>query len=409
MKFASVLLAAACLAGNAAAQIPVAGIVEARGVGAPAATSFKNGYLMGIDEVNAAGGVLGQKLVLTQYDIDTSPEAAAEAAQKAVAAKPFAIFGPQFSGITAAAMKYTAPVPHFTSGEAASLTRKFHPSLLRTSLSQQGSMPRMGTLVANGLGAKKAAVVWIDNDFGRDGRAILVDWLRRHDVEIVQDLPLKTGGKNAAEVVASLKSKPVDVLLLYSTETESIEALKELRKQGFDKPIVADGLVASPKVVDGADGAAEGVLVHMINSVDAPNPAMQAFARRYESRYGVRPDLNSIKGFFAVQMLKAGVETAGKLDQALFLQTLRNTRFDAKKYPELLGSVSYDFFGDLNRASYFAVIRGGRPQLLASIRLTEGGMVEMADGRMVPLQSSEFRNAMSAAAGGSAAKAKPAH
>ena len=51
---------------------------------------------MAIDEINASGGVLGQKLQLTQYDIDTTPTAAEEATRAALAAKPFAVLGPQF-------------------------------------------------------------------------------------------------------------------------------------------------------------------------------------------------------------------------------------------------------------------------------------------------------------------------
>ena len=383
------------------AQIPLAGVIEARGVGAPAALSFKNGYLMAIDEVNAAGGVLGQKLVLTQFDIDTAPEAAVDAMQKALTGKPFAILGPQFSGITAAAMKHSAAlsVPHFTGGEAASLTRKFHPSLLRTSLSQSGSAPRMSALVAFGLDARKVGVLWIDNEFGRDGRAVLNDFFRRRNVSVGFDAPIKPGAQDLAATVAALKQAEVDALVLYATENESIEALKELRRQGFAKPIVADGLVASQKVIDGAQGAAEGVLVHMNNSVDAASPQVQAFVRRYEARYRARPDLNSIKGFFAVQMIKAGIEVAGKVDQAAFLHAVHNARFDAGRFPELLGSVSYDFFGDLNRTSYFAQIRKARPQILASIRMTEGGMVELPDGRLITLDSADFRRELGHATG----------
>ena len=359
------LLLAPWLSG-ALAQIPLAGVIEARGVGAPAALSFKSGYLMAIDEINASGGVLGQKLVLTQFDIDTAPDAAVDAMQKALLNKPFAILGPQFSGITAAAMKYSAPlaVPHFTGGEAASLTRRFHPSLLRTSLSQAGSAPRMSALVAFGLNAKKVGLLWIDNEFGRDGRALLIEFFRRRNVAVGHDAPIKPGEKNLASAVAALKAAQVDALVLYATESETIETLKELRKQQFDKPIVADGLVASQKVIDGAQGAAEGVLVHMNNSVDAPAAAMQAFAKRYEARYRTRPDLNSIKGFFAVQMLKAGLQVAGKVDQALFLSAVHDTRFDANRFPDLLGSVRYDYFGDLNRAGYFAIVRKTRPQIL---------------------------------------------
>lgn len=388
----------ACVVPEAAAQIPLAGIIEARGAAAPAALSFRNGYLMAIEEINAGGGVLGQPLVLSQFDIDTTPEAAEAAARKALAARPFAVIGPQFSGITAAAMKHTAvsAVPHFTSGEAASLTRQFHPSLLRTSLSQSGSAPRLGALLASGLEVRTLGLVWVDNDFGRNGRAALLQYLQRHPVRVAFDAPAKPGATDFAATVAALKAAQVDALLLYTTETEAIEVLKELRRQGFDRPVVADGLVASQKVIDGAQGAAEGVLVHMNNSVDAGGADMQAFVRRYEARYQTRPDLNSTKGFFAVQMIKAGLEVAGKVDQAAFLLALRNTRFDVKRFPGLLGSVSYDFFGDLNRASYFAVIRQSRPQILASIRSIEGGMVELADNRLIALDSTEFRRRLSA-------------
>lgn len=375
------------------AQIGIAGVIEARGAGAPAATSFRNGYLMAIDEINADGGVLGQRLVLDQHDIETSPEAAVAAMRAALLRKPFAILGPQFSGITAAAMPHSAAsaVPHFTGGEAASLTRRFHPSLLRTSLSQQGSAPRMAALVAYGLAARSVGVLWIDNDFGRDGRRLLAESFRRRNVKLAFDLPIKPGQQDFAATLAAIAASPADVLVLYATELESIAALKALHKAGYGRPIVADGLVASAKVIEEAGAAAEGVLVHMNNFVDAPNAALQAFVKRYEQRYRSRPDLNSIKGYFAVQMLKAGLETAGAVDHRRFMDAVRNTRFDATRFPELMGSVSYDYFGDLNRASYFAVIRKARPQLLASVRLTEGGMVELPDGHLIALDSAEFR------------------
>lgn len=188
--------------------------------------------------------------------------------------------------------------------------------------------------------------------------------------------------------------------MLHSVKLEADAATGGSHPCACDKPIVADGLVASQKVIDGAEGAAEGVLVHMNNSIDAPGLPMQSFAKRYEQRYKSRPDLNSIKGFFAVQLIKAGVEVAGKVDQAAFLAAVRNTRFDAARFPELLGTVSYDYFGDLNRTSYFAVIRKSRPQIVASIRLTEGGMVEMAGGKLVTLDSDEFRRALGSAVAG---------
>lgn len=400
-RLCAVVLGLSALWGCAAAQaqIALAGITEVSGVGAPAGTSFKNGYLLGISEVNAGGGVLGQQLVLTQYDIETSPDAAKAAATKAVAAKPFAILGPVFSGVTAGAMTQTAEaaIAHFTGGEAASLTRKFHPGLLRTSLSQLGSAPRLGALIAHGVGARKIGLIWIENDFGRDGRAALLPVLKRDGASVVVDSPVKPGQKDFATAIASLKEAGVDALLLYVNEAEAMDLFKQLKAAGFDKPIVSDGLAAAQKVIEGAGSAMDGVLVHMNMSAQVATTPVQGFVSRYQARYGVRPDQNSMKGFIAVQTLKAGIEMAGKVDGALFLKTLKDKRLDSKRYPELMSPVSYDYFGDLNRESYFAVVQGGATRIVATIRSIDGGSVELASGRQVALNSNEFRNELKAA------------
>lgn len=400
LRLLGLLLGGVALA--AQAQIPLAGVTEAQGPGALAGGSFKNGYRMAIDEINASGGVLGQKLVLVQFDIDTKPDAAKEAVTQAVAGKPFAILGPVFSGLTLASMPITANtgIPHFTGGEAASLTRKFHPTLLRSSLSQMASAPRLASLLSYGLEPKNLALMSVDNEFGRDGKAALAEVLKRRNVNVGFERALKPGQTDFSKDVADLIASQPDALLFYTTENEAIGLLKELHKQGFNKPIFTDGLVAAPNVVDGAAGGAEGVFAHMTASGDAPSPSVQSFSARYVARYNARPDHNAIKGFFAVQMIKAGLELAGKLDAALFIKTVKDTRFDVRKYPELLSSTGYDFFGELNRESYLVVIRDGRPRVLATVRTIEGGQVELPNRSQIAMNSAEFRRTIAAALSG---------
>lgn len=384
------------------AQIPLAAVTEARGPGALAGTSFKNGYRMAVEEINAAGGVLGQKLVLTQYDIDTKAEAAKEAMAQAVATKPFAVIGPVFSGLTFASMPLTAGtgIPHFTGGEAASVTRQFHPTLLRSSLSQPSSAPRLASLVSFGMELKSLALITIDNDLGREGKAALSTVFKRRNVNIGFDRAIKPGQADFSKEVSDLIAAAPDALLFYTTETEAIELLKELRRQNFSKPVFTDGLVASQSVLEAAGGAGEGVFAHTIASAEAPVPAVQAFSNRFVARYGVRPDHNAIKGYFVVQLIKAGLGVAGTVDQAAFMKSLRDTRFELRKYPELLSSTSYDYFGDLNRDSYFVVVREGRPRVLATVRAIEGGNVELPNQSQVAMNSAEFRRVVASALSG---------
>src|SRR5262245_40876579 len=90
----------ACLlaADTAHAQIKIAVIQELSGTGATAGTNFKNGVELAINEINAAGGILGQKLEAPIDDTQSTPGVAKALALKAVDDGAFAVFGPTFSG-----------------------------------------------------------------------------------------------------------------------------------------------------------------------------------------------------------------------------------------------------------------------------------------------------------------------
>lgn len=399
MRSTRSLLAALCAAlapAVCAADILLAGVTEARGVGELAGTHFRNGYKMAIDEINAAGGVLGHKLVLHQFDIDTSASAAVAGTDSAIALKPFAILGPVFSGLTVESMKRTEGTltPQFTGGEAASITRKFHRSLLRTSLDQQGAMPRLAAFAVYGLGAKRLAVLWIDNEFGRSGVGELVSAAERRGGAVVFQAGVAPGTKDlGAAVSQALAAKP-DALLLYLNEGESVEALKAVHAQGAAVPVIGDAPLVSTKVIAAAGAAAEGVLAHTSISVDVDTPEMQRFAAQYRARFGGAPDHNSVKGYFAVQTLKAGLTRAGRLDQALFLDAIKAGRYESKEHPQLMTTFSYDFFGNLNRESYFVQVKGGRARVIAQMSSVDSAFVQVADGRRLSFASDEARRVL---------------
>jgi len=377
----------------ARADLVLAGITEATGPGATAGMSFKNGYLLAIDELNAAGGVLGNQVKLVQHDIDTSPAAAAQAASAAIAERPFAILGPVFSGLTLEAMGKTARtgIPHFTGGEAVSLTQKFHPSLLRTSLSQAESAPRLGSLVVHGIGARRVGVIWIDNAFGRDGVRVFSDYLRRRGGEIVFTAPVKPGQTEFDVVAAQAVAQPMDALLIYCTEAEVSGLIKAVKAAGFSKPIASDGLIAASAVANATGPAIDGVLAHSNMSIAVRHPRVQTFVARYAARFGMPPDQNALKGYLAIGVIKAGLEQAGTLDPKAFLAVVKRDRLESTRHAMLFANVAFDFFGDLDRESYFIVMKGQKAHVLATVRSAMGGGVELASGRIMSLNSAEFR------------------
>ena len=92
---AFITTAAATLAFAATAQpIKIANIVELSGAGATSGTNFKNGVELAVKEINAAGGILGRKIVTTTSDTQSNPGVAKGLTAKAVDDGAFAIFGP---------------------------------------------------------------------------------------------------------------------------------------------------------------------------------------------------------------------------------------------------------------------------------------------------------------------------
>ena len=91
-------LASTGFAAQAQDVIKIAGVYELSGAGASAGTYFKDGVELAVKEINAAGGILGKKIVSTVADTQTQPGVAKGLAAKAADDGAFAVFGPVFSG-----------------------------------------------------------------------------------------------------------------------------------------------------------------------------------------------------------------------------------------------------------------------------------------------------------------------
>src|SRR5437764_14895405 len=121
--------------GVASAQVKLAYVGEISGPLAPSGGNFRDGVILAVEELNARGGGLKQKLDLTLYDTQTNPGVARAQMQKAIDGDPYVVMGPIFSGNVKVTMQMLqmAELPHFIGGEAAELTALGDAYLFRTS------------------------------------------------------------------------------------------------------------------------------------------------------------------------------------------------------------------------------------------------------------------------------------
>lgn len=337
--------------------IKIANIVELSGGGATAGTNFKNGVELAVKEINASGGILGKKIQTTTSDTQSNPGVAKGLTQKAVDDDVFAIFGPVFSGSIMVSMGESrkAEIPNFTGGEAASITAQGNPYVFRTSFGQDTSFPKVARYINSK--AKTLAVIYVNNDFGKGGRDAMTKLLNGSPTKIVADISTDAGQVDFSAAVLKAKQSNADALFVYTNEEESARALRELRKQGWTKPIIGETTLTGQKVIELAGEAANGAVAHVGLTVDAPQ--FKAFSTKFQQEYKYLSDHNGIKGYTGIYILKAAIEKVGKLDRRAVAAALKNVHFSVKQNPGILMDVAFDDKGDMDRESFLVEVKNG--------------------------------------------------
>src|SRR5215467_15900267 len=103
------------MSGLARADVKFAYVGEISGSIAVSGGNFRDGVILAVDEINAKGNILGEKIALSLLDTQTNPNVARSQMQKTIDADPYVVLGPVFSGSVKATMPLLkqAEIPHF--------------------------------------------------------------------------------------------------------------------------------------------------------------------------------------------------------------------------------------------------------------------------------------------------------
>ena len=165
-------------------------------------------------------------------------------------------------------------------GEAAELTQAGNEFLFRTSFGQQSCMPKIAKYIAETLKAKTAAVVWVNNDFGKGGHDAILKEFAARGIKVLVDDFTEAGQADFAADALKVKTANPDVVFIYLNEEESARILKELRKADVKAPLVGETTLIGQKVIELAGDAANGALGHVGLTTDAPVACAQGLPRQ---------------------------------------------------------------------------------------------------------------------------------
>jgi len=327
------LLAAALLAASAIAHgaepIRIGLVDEVTGPQAEAGVLTMHGAKLAVDEVNAAGGILGRPVELRVEDNQSTNPGTVLAYSKLIDQGGLvAVVGPLRSTQVQAASPTIAKarIPAFIGGSDPSLTRVNNPWIFRIRPNDLYSSKVMAAYIAKQLNGKKVAIVHSTDTFGAGGKNALVDALKPYGLEPVLVEGYTNNSQDFTAIVLAIKKSGADVLGTYMTNAPDVGIFaKQLRQLGVTIPWIGSTSIVTDTARKLAGDALWGTYSVADFVIDA-NEESKAFAKKFEGRHGFAPDLFSAWSYAAVYMIKYAIEKAKSADPEAMRQALLGTK-----------------------------------------------------------------------------------
>ena len=332
-----------------AADIHIATVGPMTGQYASFGAQMKAGIEMAVADINAAGGVLGNKLKLTIGDDACDPKQAVAVANKLVTQKVMLVAGHFCSGSSIPASKVYAEEGVIQISPASTNPKltdeRAGPNVYRVCGrdDQQGSVA--GKYLATMFKGKKLAIIHDKTAYGKG----LADETRKamHAAgkkEVMYEA-ITAGEKDYTALVSKLKRAGIKVLYLGGYHTEAGLIVRQMRDQGMKTLLVSGDALVTQEYWQITGKAGEGTLMTF-----SPDPRKAPEAVKLVKRFrdkGIEPEGYVLYTYAAVQVWKQAVEAAGTTNPKKVIPELNKGSFKT-----VLGTFKFDKKGDPNLPPY---------------------------------------------------------
>jgi branched-chain amino acid transport system substrate-binding protein len=334
-----VTAAALALAAPAAnAQIKIGFQAPLTGFAATDGKSAMIAAQMAIDEINAAGGVIGQKLQLVPYDDQAKPDQAIFTANKLIGEDGVKLV---VNASYSASGRAAAPVFQ-KAGVLMIAAYGVHPDITTAGdfmfrLVHLG--PPQGEAAALFIGKtlhlKRISAITMDNDYGQATMDGFLSAAPKYGIQVVNKYSYALSDRQFGSIVASVKRDNPDSVYATGYFFTGGPLISQLRAAGVTAPIIGSQAFDSATLIKIAGPAAEGTYV--VDSFDRgrQDAALQTFFAEFQKRAGYPPENVAAITYSAVKLMADAITRAKSADPAKVRDALAAT----KNYPLLTGDL----------------------------------------------------------------------
>ncbi|HSP49295.1 MAG TPA: branched-chain amino acid ABC transporter substrate-binding protein [Pseudolabrys sp.] len=344
---------AIALAGTASAQVKFGVAGPITGPSAATGAQMKNGVEQAAIDINAAGGILGQKITVAYGDDVSDPKQGVSVANKFAADGVKFVIGDYNSGVTIPSSEV-----YQENGILQITPASTNPTVTERKMwnifrvcgrdDQQGKVA--GEYILKHFKGKKIAIVHDKTTYGKGLADETKKALIKGGMKEVLYEGVNTGEKDFSALVSKIKQSGADLIYWGGLYTEGGLIVRQMRDQGVKAPLMGgDGITSDEFASVGGPGV-EGTLMTY-----GPDPRSKPEAKKVVEEFRAKkfePEAYTLYSYAGVQIIKQAAEVAKSLDPKKIAEKMHS----GMPFKTVLGDIAYDEKGDITKLDYVMYI-----------------------------------------------------
>jgi len=324
-------------------------------------TSSHEGTVLAVEQINAAGGVLGKKLELLTEDDQTKAGEPANAVNKLISKDGVvAILGEVASSrsLEAAPICQQNQIPMISPASTNPTVTQQGDYIFRVCFNDTFQGGTLANFASNTLKAKKVAIFTdVKSDYSKGLAKNFKEKFVSNGGKVGIELDFNGGDKDFKGQLTSIKNDAPDAIFLPGYYNDVALICIQAKQLGMNIPIFGgDGWESESLLTIGGD-AMEGHYFSTHCSIEQPTPEMTSFVEAYKKRFnGKTPDAMAVLGYDSALVLADAMKRAGTTDGP----ALRDAIAATKNFSGASGVISLNENRDAVKALVFIQIKGGK-------------------------------------------------
>lgn len=331
-------------------------------------TSSHEGTLLAIEEVNAAGGVLGKQLELLTEDDQSKAGEPANVVNKLISKDGVvAVLGEVASSrsLEAAPICQQNGIPMITPASTNPEVTKTGDYIFRVCFIDPFQGTVMANFAANTLKAKKVAIFTdVKSDYSKGLAKFFKEGFLKTGGEVVAELDFNGGDKDFKGQLTAIKTAGPEAVFIPAYYTDVALIAIQAKQLGLNVPLIGGDGWESEKLVELGGASVEGHYFSTHYSADAASPKVATFVAAYKARFnGKVPDCMAALGYDSVYFLVDAIKRAGTTDAA----PLRDALAATKEFEAVTGKVAINEQRDAVKSAVILQVKDGKFKFVETV------------------------------------------